>query len=399
MPAFASGKFPPRPTVLIVGASTRAAAWSTFRGGFLPICADAFADRDLYSVANVVPVKDYPKSLPQDLQAFSSDCWMFVGAMENHRHLLKNLQASSRFGPCCGPTCEVLEQLRDPLWLADRSKSLRCYPEVFHAKSNGNVPGTTTAGAWLRKPLASSGGRNIVLEEFESIAATHDEPSYWQKRVDGLPMAALFLVTNSDVQLLMVSQQLIGESAAGAPSPYTYCGSIGPCSVSDSLSYQLSQAARVLLDGLEYRGVLGLDFIWDGLQAWIVEVNPRYTASAELWELSTGRSVVAAHLRASGMEASTQEIAPPESISRRQVLGKLILYADRPVVSTCFDRCLTPRNPWSLPWMADIPATGSCIPVGAPICTVYASGPTADVCQQKLFRRAERVRSWFREKT
>lgn len=79
------------------------------------------------------------------------------------------------------------------------------------------------------------------------------------------------------------------------------------------------------------------------------------------------------------------------------LLGKLILYADRPVISPNLDGCLGPRGAWSIPWIADVPATDAHIESGWPICTVFASGRTAEECRDKLKRRANRVRSWFRD--
>ena len=40
-------------TVLIIGASTRAAAFSALRAGLTPRCLDYFADRDLAAICTV----------------------------------------------------------------------------------------------------------------------------------------------------------------------------------------------------------------------------------------------------------------------------------------------------------------------------------------------------------
>ena len=52
-----------QPSVLILGASTRAAAQSAIRAGLRPICADLFADLDLRDCARVLDVDDYPHGL------------------------------------------------------------------------------------------------------------------------------------------------------------------------------------------------------------------------------------------------------------------------------------------------------------------------------------------------
>jgi len=49
----------------IVGASVRAAAFPALRAGFLPVCADRFADLDLRRRVPVVQVDDYPDGLAE----------------------------------------------------------------------------------------------------------------------------------------------------------------------------------------------------------------------------------------------------------------------------------------------------------------------------------------------
>ena len=52
-------------TLIIIGASTRAAATSAWRAGWTPWCADLFADADLERIATVrkVPPETYPHGL------------------------------------------------------------------------------------------------------------------------------------------------------------------------------------------------------------------------------------------------------------------------------------------------------------------------------------------------
>src|SRR4051812_13322899 len=63
--------------ILIVGGSTRAAADSVRRAGWHPICADRFADIDLKNAAEVIPVRNYPESLPEDVAQVRADGWFY----------------------------------------------------------------------------------------------------------------------------------------------------------------------------------------------------------------------------------------------------------------------------------------------------------------------------------
>ncbi len=346
-------------------------------------------------MAEAIRVADYPVSLRDDLVHLTAGCWMFVGAMENHCDRIQELQDQPQFGRYCGPSLDAIRQLRNPTFLADRLRPLGAYPEVL-----GSFPDDDSqffSARWLRKPLAGGGGRGITLETAGDRTQIHGESCYWQRMVEGEAFSAVFLSSAVELQPLMVSRQLIGLTEAAAPTPFAYCGSLGPWPVSSEMSAQLADIGRTLTDGLDYRGLLGIDFVWDGQHAWVVEVNPRYTASTELWELAIGRSAVAAHLQACGADPVIHVPQSPPSATTGRLLGKLILFADRPVISPDLACCLAPRDPWSLPWIADIPAAGSPIAASWPICTVFASGRTADECLRELQRRAGRVRSWFRD--
>jgi len=89
----------------------------------------------------------------------------------------------------------------------------------------------------------------------------------------------------------------------------------------------------------------------------------------------------------------------PRCGAKPSVLGKIIVYAREPVTAPDFSRFLRPRSPWSAPFLADIPRTGTQFAPGQPVCTVFASGRDAEECHRKLVRRTKRVRQWLGERT
>ena len=52
-------------TLVILGASARAAAHSARRAGFRAVCGDSFADVDLRAWCPVTAIEDYPAELEQ----------------------------------------------------------------------------------------------------------------------------------------------------------------------------------------------------------------------------------------------------------------------------------------------------------------------------------------------
>ncbi len=80
-----------RPSIAIVGASTRSAAASALRAGFQPITADLFADADLRAIATATRISPYPEGLVDWLRAVEPPAWMYTGALENHPELVDQM--------------------------------------------------------------------------------------------------------------------------------------------------------------------------------------------------------------------------------------------------------------------------------------------------------------------
>jgi predicted ATP-grasp superfamily ATP-dependent carboligase len=256
-----------------------------------------------------------------------------------------------------------------------------------------------TDGGWLLKPLTSGGGRGVRFWDAHAQSTPREEEYYFQRYQPGEPYAAIFLAKSGAAELVGISRQLIGTPEAASPWPFGYCGSIGPVDLPGEGMELLQRMATGLVQWTSgLRGLFGIDFIWDGSTPWLVEVNPRYTASCEILELAQRRTLLTEHWRA----CRPDDDPPPEPLPAKPrygasppVLGKLILYARTAVTAPDLSRFLCERSPWSVPFLADVPRMGTQFEPGQPLCTVFASGRDDAECQRKLFRRARRVRRWF----
>lgn len=407
----------PSRRILIVGGSTRAAADSVRRAGWQPICADLFADFDLRQTAKVIPVENYPQSLPQDVANVEADGWFYCGALENHPRLLeKMLVPNAPYGPLLGTSPEALRSVRNPHWLHEILRSAR----VHALDVTGESLPPSADGSWLQKPLASAGGRAIRIWDQAASQVPFGEPHYFQRRVSGVGLSAVFRVENNQIEWMGAAHELENSSTSQPPTPFSYCGSYGPlkrtsyveqrfqkskksfrfgcrsdhrnsvagpvriqgCAVFQTVvQRQLNTIAKMLvkrLDGL--RGLVGLDFRLVDDKVWLTEVNPRYTASVEILELASGRSML-------NRDALGH--------SKHRVIAKQILYATTllrvPDLSRYLDPLLTLHDPWHLPLMTDIPIPGSTIEPGWPICTVLAGGPDAKAVETSLRQRVSQV--------
>ena len=357
------------PTLLILGASARAAAASAVRAGFTPWTADLFADADLRAMvpgAIRCPVGQYPHGLLDILKEAPQAPWMYTGALENHPNLIRKM---AEVRPLWGNGPNALLASRSPFFLADllRSNGLP-YLEVRH--SDGEL---SHVHRWLQKPLRGAAGHGI------SFTNERNPSCYFQQYVEGTPMSAVFVRARGRVKLLGITEQLIGIDWLNAP-PFRYAGNIGPVDVSGHCRDELTRIGEVIGEGCGLLGLFGVDFVLAEERPWVVEVNPRYTASIEVLERAMGVSLMCEH-----RGAFDSEFAPPSRWPWfAQVFGKGILYAERDFVFSETD--------WlereGLENLADIPHPGEFIQAGWPILTILASEGSIEECRTALKSRA-----------
>ena len=374
--------------VLIVGGSTRAAAWSARRAGLQPVCADLFADLDTRKIAEVVRVRDYPFSLPQDVANVVADGWFYTGGLENYPDLVEQMERPGLpYGPLLGTSAAALRLIRDPFWL-HHTLTQAAIPALAVLPGSARPPRN---GTWIRKPIGSAGGRAVSVWDRSSSELSDAEPFYFQSRMSGVTHSAVFHNDDDDVAFLGVTQQLVSPELSNAPDPFVYCGSIGPLQDAAAERFRriLTTAAELLVSQCGLRGIFGIDFIPDADGTpWILEVNPRYTASVEIIELAWQQSLLTGIQRPGRREQPTAT-AP--------VLAKIILYAEQALIAPAFGETADSRSEWKVPALADIPVPRTQIDATWPICTVMALGATRETCLQTLMDRAHDVRTRLKE--
>lgn len=373
-----------QPPLLIVGASTRAAAWSALRAGFAPICIDQFADDDLRAVADVRPSRRFPQDVVATARHVAANVpWMYTGGLENYPRLISALSERELLGNPAG----AVRGVRDPYW-AERV-GIRS-PLLLEARTAGNPP--PDDGGWMLKPVGSAAGRGIAV--WNGAAAEHPtlrKRHWFQRRAAGTPISAVCLAAERRAVVIGFSRQWIGEAVCHA-GPFQYCGSIGPIDVPAAVRLEVERFVAALVERVPLRGLFGCDLLLDGDSAWLTEINPRYTASIEVFEFAAGVSMAAWH-RDGCRESRLPALGELRRLRTSPCVGKGILYAPY--------SCAALSLPWKpfdaargeLPELADIPRPGSLLPQGVPAFTVFAAGSTPELCEAAL---RERVSIWSR---
>jgi len=378
-----------RPSLLIVGASARAAAFSAMRAGFDPVCLDLYADADLAAVARVGRIEPYPDGIVAAAAEWPDIPAMYVGAIENDTSIIDQLAAR---GPLLGVPRSVLEDVRCPHRLSEAFGELRL-PLLETLTSSQPPP---RDGNWLIKPLRSAGGRRIAVWGAESEVLA--EPHYYQRRVIGDSYSALFVAPpdRSDVRFVGVTRQIIGRAELNA-APFGWCGSVGPETLPVTTEHLMRRIGNCLSWKFGLCGLFGCDFVVDdeGLPR-LTEVNPRYPASTEVLEHALHVTLIRDHAAAFGWD-----LPPPRPLAASGVgaVGKFVLFSDRDFIAPAPSEWLQPEE-WlhaglwnQTPLLADVPAGGTPITVGQPVCTVYTVGQTAAECLERLPEAVAGVRS------
>ena len=142
----------------------------------------------------------------------------------------------------------------------------------------------------------------------------------------------------------------------------------------------------------------GVDLVDDGETLWVIEVNPRYTASMEVVERAYGNSVFQTESGGFGgpPPKATQHMGgkPPNPPGLdMHCVGKVVLYAKALLsVSPELSEDLL-QQAGELPWpsIADIPNAGTEIETGQPVMTLFAEGSACDEVEANLKTQVQKT--------
>ena len=271
--------------------------------------------------------------------------------------------------PLWGMDAAAVRAVRDPASFfpaLDRLGLL--HPEV----SFDPPPG---AEGWLAKSAAGSGGWHIRRA---GDAAAPAGGVYWQRIQPGEPMSALFLADGTRARLVALNRLIVRPLGQ---LPYVFTGAIGPIR-DEALARRVEQALAGVVPAFGLRGLASLDFVLHDDHPWLLEINPRPSASMVLHEHAWPGGLLRAHLHA------VQGELPPEPPSHPAgVRGCLTVFAARPCrvgLALCAELAQSPH-------CHDLPAPGSYFVRGEPVCTVSSVAGDIEAVLDDLDGRAGRV--------
>jgi predicted ATP-grasp superfamily ATP-dependent carboligase len=368
--------------ILLVSVSARMLAELATREGHDVFAVDRFGDLDLQRLCPSVSImrdlggRGGMAELVDAAERIGAESVVYGAGLENRPDLVARLAAGRTLLGC---TPQTLRRVRDPAVLG---ASLRAaglaYPRTFSA---AEAPvRADRARRWLRKPIRGGGGRGVRAWRGGRLA----DGLVVQERIAGLPCSAAAVADGRSAALLGVSEQLTGRRGLGARG-FQWCGNVVPPRLPAAERHALADAARAICAHLAVafglRGVFGVDVVWDGAQAWVVEVNPRPVASLETIDAAHGVRSFAAHLEACAGRLPDERGALPA-----RAAGKAVLFATE-------DLRVPDTSEWTARGIRDVPHPGEAIAAGRPICTLVATGPSPEDVLADLEARAAALRA------
>jgi predicted ATP-grasp superfamily ATP-dependent carboligase len=370
--------WPERGALLIVAASGRALAASACKGGQPVVVLDLYNDLDTRGLALAscsVAGRHGGFDARRLLAAAGELCppercagLVYGSGFEARTRLLTTL---ARDRTLFGNTAETVAMLKDPI----RFFALLDRLDIAHPDVSLEAPCDGTS--WLMKRTGAAGGSHVRQAGKRHRASAH---RYFQRFQPGRVLSALFAADGTRAQVLGFNEQW----TAGVPwcAPFCYGGAVTCTDLPRRIAARIAQAVDRLVPWSGLVGINGVDFVLDGDLPVVLEVNPRPTATIELYDGDVEGGMVALHMR-----ACRGERLLPFKLSRAR--AHAIVYAPTAL-----------RVPASIAWPAwctDLPEAGSAIAAGAPVCSVHAEGNTAAEARRLVMARREQVQVSLRE--
>jgi predicted ATP-grasp superfamily ATP-dependent carboligase len=194
--------------------------------------------------------------------------------------------------------------------------------------------------------------------------------------VPGTPVSALLLANGVSAIVLGFSEQW----ACPTPrQPFRYGGAVRAADIAPGLAQRLAESACRLAAALSLTGLNSADFMVEGDDFWILEINPRPGATLDIFE-ADGASLFSLHVRACAGDL------PDEAPRLDGAKASAIFYAERDVIAP-------ERFEWPN-WSADRPNAGIAVKAGEPLCTVHAGAATGVEARALVDERLASVRMW-----
>lgn len=268
-------------SILIIALSARPFVAAAKRAGYVVTAIDAFADKHTVELADTAIVVDY------DRFGFNADALLnAIGKLDASQYL------GFVYGSGFEAQPELLQKIADIIPLIGNApvtvRAVKNASDFFAALTQCNIahpgvydslPANHRKHVYLRKFAAGCGGTHIKMASREDAALEVNH--YYQQHVDGHSISLLFIANSQEVGVIGFNEQWLSPLAT---MPFRYGGAVSRITLPQAIQQQLMDAAEKLTIAFGLLGLNSLDAIVRDGVAYVLEVNPRLSATIDLYE-------------------------------------------------------------------------------------------------------------------
>lgn len=355
--------------ILIIANSGRMLAQAAKNAGLKPLVIDLFADldtqchaeavRQIPSLADIhlIPILNY------FIEHYAVTHVIYGSGFEYYPESLRYL--SSRLH-VLGNTPDTFVKLHDkPAFFSKLDQLNIPHPEVSFSPPD-------STGNWLVKPRQGQGGVGVQLylpkDRVESAI-------YWQKYQAGTQHSVLFLADGQEAQIIGFNTQW--TVSLSKSQEFIFSGIINSCALLSEQKERIANWLKKLVPVFALKGLNSLDFIQEGEKSIALEINPRPSASMQLYDAD----LLKRHMKASQGELTDCRL-------HSGYTGYQIVYAEQDVL-------IPEAFAWP-DWCMDLPEFGAMCRKGQPICSIIARQKRAQsVMNELLIKQLNLIKGFY----
>ena len=389
---------------MVVGIDTVSVAKSGKEAGYKIYAADYFGDIDLRRVCSgceAIIEQKRGEGCGRMESKFKTEAFLKMTKSLLERHEIDAILLSSGLDdffdalhelndlvPILGNSPEVIERVRKkPGFFKELKRLGIAHPKTESVK---NVDEAKAAAAEIGypvvvKPIRGFGGLGIrTVQNSNEIERAFFEVSLVskdvlvQKFINGIHASVSFLVTDKDVEVLSLNEQLLGLRFLFQQEPFGYCGNIVPLHFANPILESCKRITEKISSHFGLKGSNGIDLVIskEGTP-YVMEVNPRFQGTLECVERVLGMNLVKSHI-----DACLHDSLPTLKEKTSNFCTRLVLYAPERIVAP--DLTVFPE-------VRDIPLPGAIIEKREPLCSIITAGKNRKLSFEKAKKLAQSI--------
>lgn len=360
----------PNNAVLIAAISGRSLAAAARRAGFRPLVADLFNDDDTLALAERARKLSGSLQLGIDGERIVETLTELAGEDKpiaviygsGFERRPQMIEAIARKFQVAGNDAQTVDQVKDPARLTHLCRQLGIpHPDI-------RFDGPQDAQGWLIKQTGGAGGSHVKPANGKVSGDEH----YFQRFIRGKNLSVLFLADREQAHIVGFSRQW---SSPSKTTPFRYGGAVRLRRYDRARSAQIRNWLTALTQRTRLCGLCSADFIEDESGLHLIEINPRPGATLDIFDTEK-TPLLREHIRAGMGSGVAMPIYQGSAASA-------IAYTAKPISTF-------PRFDWPA-LTADHQMPGTALQAGDPVCTVFATAPSAAAAERAVKSRVKEM--------